>query len=86
LRHITGSLQGKECQVRDVIAHLIDNARRSGDRIGVDGACDRPTRLGAETIRLARLATSIHLAETARLLAASEPAADRALSVREPAR
>ena len=72
--------------MRDVIAHLINNARRSGDRIGVDGTCDRPTQLAAETIRLARLATSIHLAETARLLAASEPAVDRALSTREPAR
>ena len=72
--------------MRDVIAHLINNARRSGDRIGVDGTGDRPTQLAAETIRLARLATSIHLAETARLLAAQEPPVDRALSMREPAR
>ena len=71
--------------MRDVIAHLINNARRSGDRIGVDGTRDRATQLAAETIRLARVATSIHLAETARLLAAQEPSVDRALSVREPA-
>ena len=72
--------------MRDVTAHLIDNARRSGDRIGVDGTGDTPTQLAAEIIRLARLATSIHLAETARLLAESEPAVDRALSMRELAR
>ncbi|MDY7107873.1 MAG: hypothetical protein SYC29_04475 [Planctomycetota bacterium] len=72
--------------MRDVIGHLIDNARRSGDRIGVDGTRDAPTQLGADAIRLARLATSIHLAETARRLAESEPAADRAWSVRESAR
>jgi hypothetical protein len=71
--------------VRDVMAHLIDTARRSGDRIGVDGTRDAPTQLAAEVIRLARLATSIHLAETARRLAESEPAADRALSMRESA-
>jgi hypothetical protein len=71
--------------VRDVMAHLIDKARRSGDRIGVDGTRDAPTQLGAEVMRLARLATSIHLAETARRLAESEPAKDRALSVRESA-
>jgi hypothetical protein len=85
LRQAKGS-PGKECPVRDVTAHLIDNARRSGDRIGVDGTGDTPTQLAAEIIRLARLATSIHLAETARLTAESEPAVDRALSMRELAR
>ena len=71
--------------MRDVMAHLIDTARRSGDRIGVDGTRDAPMQLAAEAIRLARLATSIHLAETARRLAEAEPAADRALSMRESA-
>ena len=71
--------------MRDVIRHLIDNAR-SGDRVGVDGEQIAPLELAAESIRLARLATSIHLAGTAREIAAATPVRDRALSMREPMR
>ena len=69
--------------MRDEIRQLIDSAQRSGDRIGVDGNCDAPTRLAAETIRLARLAASIHLAESAHLIAQASSAEDRALAERE---
>jgi hypothetical protein len=72
--------------VRNHIRQLIEDARRSGDRVGVDGPHDTPSLLAAETIRLARLATSIHLAEAARQVAASEPASDRSSSVRERVR
>ena len=58
--------------MRDLIRELVDNARRSGDRIGVDGTSDAPSKLAAESIRLARMATSIHLADAARLIADSE--------------
>ena len=69
--------------MRNVIRDLIDNARRSGDRIGVDGEADRPSPLGADTVRLARLATSIHLAETVRRCAAGDAACDPASATRE---
>ncbi len=69
--------------MRDLIRDLLNNARRSGDRIGVDGTLDKPEKLAAETIRLARLAASIHLAESARLTAAGDSACDRMPSTRE---
>lgn len=69
--------------MRDLIAQLLENSRRSGDRVGVDGPLDEPATPGAEITRLARLATSIHLAESARLAAGSDPAADRLSSVRD---
>ena len=70
--------------MREVIRHLIDDARRSGDRIGVDGKQIASTQVAAELIRLARVATSIHLAESARLIAGSGPVGDRVLPTREP--
>jgi hypothetical protein len=66
-----------------VIRDMLDNARRSGDRIGVDGIEIAPTQLAAEIIRLARVATSIHLADAARLRAEHGPAPDRLLTMRE---
>lgn len=52
--------------MRQLIRHLVDarlrpapNASRSGDRIGVASS------LGSDVVRLARMAASIHLAETA---------------------
>ncbi len=76
-------IKGKECRVRNHLREMIDIARRSGDRIGADGKHDSSTQLGAQAVRLARLAASIHLAETARLMTEPDPASDRALSMRE---
>ena len=72
--------------MRDLAAHLIENARRSGDRIGVDRPLDQPATLGDDVIRLARLATSIHLAHAPRILHGPGPADDRASPLREPMR
>lgn len=69
--------------MRDLARTVIENARRSGDRIGVDGAQHGPSRLAAESIRLARLATSLHLADAARLMARVRPEADRTSLARE---
>jgi hypothetical protein len=68
--------------VRTEIRHLIEDAKRSGDRIGVDGTPDA-SALGAGIVRLARLATSIHLAESAHRMAASVPGRDRLMTKRE---
>jgi hypothetical protein len=68
--------------MRIEIRRLIEDAKRSGDRVGVDGHPDATT-LGAGITRLARLATSIHLAESAQRIAASEPMPDRSLPMRE---
>ena len=54
------------------------HARRSGDRIDVANEPNLAEHLASEVIRLARLATSIHLAEQARHLAAA--ATDESLS------
>ncbi len=48
------------------------HARRSGDRIDVAIEPNLTEHLAGEVIRLARLATSFHLAEQARLLAAAD--------------
>ena len=72
--------------MREIIRNVLDDARRSGDRIGVDGSQIAPTQLATEIIRLARVATSIHLAEAARLTAEFHSAPDRALSTRETVR
>jgi hypothetical protein len=48
--------------VNDLLSQLIERAERSGDRIDVP----RTTLLAAEAIRLARVATSIHLAQSFR--------------------
>ncbi len=59
--------QGKECHVRSFVKQIIDNdANRSGDRIGADGVDPVTGSLGGEILRLARMATTIHLAETIR--------------------
>lgn len=69
--------------MRNLIRDMLDNAERSGDRVGVDGFEIAPTQLAAEMIRLARVATSIHLADSARLLAERAPAPDRLVTTRE---
>ncbi len=65
--------------MRERDGHMIDNRLPSGprgmERVGSDG-CD-PERLAGEVIRLARLATAIHLYESARLIASAEGARDR---------
>ncbi len=71
--------------MRDLVRTIIDNARRSGDRIGVDGAQREPHRLAADSIRLARLATSIHLANAARYMAGVAAEVDHASPTREAA-
>ena len=73
--------------MRNVVSHSIHCVRRSGDRIGVEGRHHRPQQLGAEIVRLARLATSIHMIEKARLMTEHEPAGHapiRASAMREP--
>ena len=46
----------------------IERLHRSAEPIGIESPNDHADRLGTEVIRLARLATSIHLAQAARLL------------------
>ncbi len=58
--------------MRELVRSVIENAHRSGDRIGVEPPGRASACLAAETIRLARMATSIHLVSFAKL------AADRA--------
>jgi len=69
--------------VRNLIRDMLDNAKRSGDRVGVDGVEIAPTQLAADMIRLARVATSIHLADAARLRVERAPAPDRLFTTRE---
>ena len=69
--------------MRDIARQVIGNARRSGDRIGVDGEQHEPNRLAADSIRLARLATSIHLTQAAGLMAAVSTEVDRTSLARE---
>ena len=69
--------------MRNLAQQLISNAQRSGDRFGVDGMPDPSANLGVEVIRLARLATSIHLAEAARTLHGPADAPDHPVASRE---
>lgn len=62
------------------------NARRSGDRSDVAIEPKLTEHLAAEAIRLARLATSVHLAEQARLLAEADALEARSSSTRETVR
>jgi hypothetical protein len=48
---------------------LVDEAGRSADRIVGDDAMRSPAPLAEEIIRIARIATSLHLAESTRLAA-----------------
>jgi hypothetical protein len=75
---------GKECLMRDLVRQVIDNARRSGDRIGVDGQPDALTTIAAEAILLARVATSLHLAGSAWSQATDRPP-EHTCVMREPA-
>jgi len=72
--------------MRLLVREAIENLRRSGERIGVDGKQPGAEMLGADVIRFARLATSIHLAESAVRLAAEPVSPDHLSPVREPAR
>ena len=69
--------------MRDHLRRIIFNARRSGDRIDVDGAPTTDAPLGTDLVRLARLATSMHLGSAARHLAVADPLEDRATATRE---
>ena len=69
--------------MRDHIREIINQARRSGDRIDVENKQELKPLLGAGVIRLARLATSVHMTESARLLAASDPVREQSSSMRE---
>ncbi len=69
--------------MRNLQSRTTTHARRSGDRIDVANESNLTEHLAAEVIRLARLATSIHLAEQARILAAAAPDAPRPSSKRE---
>ena len=60
------------------------SAPRPGDRTGAAGEPTPTEVLATEVIRLARLATSLHLAEQARLLAAAAPEGDREAAPRQP--
>ena len=70
--------------MRDLIKSTVEHALRSGDRIGVDRPLDMPERLGTDLVRLARLASSIHMADAAGSVPAPTP--DRRLAMREPCR
>ena len=69
--------------MRDHFRKLINEARRSGDRIDVENKQDKMTQLSAEVIRLARLATSVHLSESARHKAETGAVTPRLSSLRE---
>jgi hypothetical protein len=61
------SHQGKECRVREQIRQLIANAARpprtaAGSAPGRNGP--DPAHLGGDVVRLARIAASIHMAES----------------------
>ena len=70
--------------MRDLVRQLVDDARRSGDRVGVDGRPAAPT-LAADVIRLARVATAIHLADAGAAHAAAASGPEVRLAMREPA-
>ncbi|MCZ6834667.1 MAG: hypothetical protein O7G85_02740 [Planctomycetota bacterium] len=59
------------------------NARRPGDRTDVANEPNLISLLGEEVVRLARLATSIHLAEQARHMAEANRLESRSSSMRE---
>ncbi len=69
--------------MRSIIRDVIEHARRSEERIGVGGQVSPRARLAAETIRLARVAASIHMARSARLTTAGRSIADRLPTARE---
>jgi hypothetical protein len=51
--------------VRNLCELIEARLNRSAEPIGVEGPLDEPATLGTEILRMARLATSIHLAENA---------------------
>ena len=52
--------------MREHIRKMIDQARMPQETQGIDGRQETPLRLASETIRLARLATSVHMTLVAR--------------------
>ena len=50
--------------MRNLVRRLIEEAERSEVRIGFDESPFMSTRIGAEIIRLARMATAIHQANS----------------------
>jgi hypothetical protein len=73
----------RSADVRNPQQECNTHARRSGDRIDVAIESNLTELLAAEVIRLARLATSFHLVEQARLFADAAPDASRSLTDRE---
>ena len=69
--------------MRELIRELIDDAPRSGDRISVEAPASPLAQLATETIRLSRMATSIHLVGSARLIAEASLDRSRATPMRE---
>ena len=53
--------------MREHMRSIIDQARRSEDRISADSQADLPRRLAGQVIRWARLAASSHMVLSARL-------------------
>lgn len=56
--------------MREQIRRMIDQAKRPGDELGIDGSTDPALRLASEAIRLARLSASTHMVLAARMTAA----------------
>jgi hypothetical protein len=61
--------------VRDQIRQLLAGDRAPEDRIDGDGPASLPQCLAGEVIRLARLATAVHVFEAARIAAGPDRAA-----------
>jgi hypothetical protein len=64
--------------VRDLIRNLVDEALDTGDRVGAEASPVPTAALAAEAIRLACMATTVHVTEAARRSPACEPPAGRA--------
>ncbi len=72
--------------MRKLVRQMIKDAQRSGDRIGVDGKTQSPSQIGTDIVRLARMATAIHLAESAQALCPGDAGQSAALPMREISR
>jgi hypothetical protein len=55
--------------MHDLLRAVVEERNRSGDRIGAGGDRIVPASIGADAVRLARLAASIHMVESAMRLA-----------------
>ena len=71
--------------MRSAARECIERATRSGDRIGVEAGRISSQCLAEEMVRIARLATSIHMAQSARALGAGADDGGLTSPVREMA-